>query len=78
MGNQSARKPKIKLAPRRAFIRALEEIGPTNLCGFSLSTNESAMSLVASINTDEHLKTVTAGDEMEAAYYRWSPPEWHK
>ncbi|HQU86538.1 MAG TPA: DUF4303 domain-containing protein [Pyrinomonadaceae bacterium] len=66
----------IKEATREAFKKALAEHGKDQLCGFALYTDESAMSLGATVNTDEHFKAVTKRRPKNKVSYQWSPPEW--
>lgn len=67
---------KIKEATRTAFKKALGEYGKDGLCGFALYTDESAMSLGATVNTDEHFKAVTKRRPKNKVSNQWSPPEW--
>ena len=67
---------RIKNAAAKIFRKALGEIGKNQLCGFALYTDESAMSLMATINTREHLQTISENNPAYQKYYRWSPPEW--
>jgi Domain of unknown function (DUF4303) len=67
---------KIRKATFAAFKKALKEIGAEELCGFSLYTDESAMSLSVSINTADYLKKAAKDDPDNRTSYQWSPPEW--
>ena len=67
---------KIKNAAINAFGTALNEFGEDRLCGFALYTDESAMSLTASVNTVEHFNSAAEGNPEFRAQYLWSPPEW--
>lgn len=67
---------KIKNAAVNAFEIALDEFGKDQLCGFALYTDESAMSLMASVNTIEHFNSAVESNPEFRANYLWSPPEW--
>lgn len=69
---------KIKEAANAAFKKALNEVGKEQLCGFALYTDESAMSLGASINTETHFNAVTKRRPKNRVSNQWSPPEWEK
>jgi Domain of unknown function (DUF4303) len=67
---------KIRKATFAAFKKALREIGAEQLCGFALYTDESAMSLSVSINTETYLNKAAKRDPDNRTSYQWSPPEW--
>ena len=67
---------KIKNVAINAFETALDEFGADRLCGFALYTDESAMSLMVSVNTIEHFNSVVEANPEYRTSYLWSPPEW--
>lgn len=67
---------KIREAAQAAFEKALDEVGKDRLCGFALYSDESAMSLGATINTEEHFNAVTKRRPKNKVSNQWSPPEW--
>jgi hypothetical protein len=65
---------KLKKETEKVFLQLKEN--HDDLCAFGLYSDESAMSISISYNTQTHLKKMWVDDPEEKEYYQWSPGEW--
>ncbi|OCA67940.1 hypothetical protein BBI01_20860 [Chryseobacterium artocarpi] len=66
-------KQQIEAAARKAFLEMYEKHGAEGIYSFALYSDEGAMTVCPSSNTQEMLKEV---DEDDTMYYKYEPAEW--
>lgn len=67
-------KSKLKKSTRKVFLQLTKEYN--DICAFGLYSDESAMSIAVSFNTESYFKEMWESDPDEKESYRWFPGEW--
>ena len=62
----------------KIFENYKKEHGIKDICGFSLYSDEDAISVSIAINTYEHLKNNIKDDPENEFYYKFNPEEWYE
>lgn len=66
-------KQQIETATRNAFLEMYEKHGAENIYSFALYSDEGAMTVCPSSNTEKTLQNI---DQDDAVYYKYEPAEW--
>jgi hypothetical protein len=66
----------IQNAARQALQEVVAEYGTEAICGFSLYSDDGAMTVCPATNTLAHLRQHQERTPEEADYYKFSPAEW--
>lgn len=69
-------KSELKPLTKSTFQKCLEKVDANEICGFSLYSDNSAMTISVSLNTHGHLEEMKEDDPEYEAYFRWTPGEW--
>ena len=68
-------KSEIEIATKLAFKENVEKYG-TDICAFSLVSDDGAMTVVPYLNTKEHLEKMQSEDAEYKETYEFEPAEW--
>ena len=66
----------LKKLTGETFNKCLQKLDAAQFSGFALYSDESAMSISVSCNTQEHLKEALEEEKGHDAYFKWTPGEW--
>ncbi len=67
---------KIGKATRKAFIEIFEQNKDEEIYGFSLYSDEGAMTVCPSTNTIDFLNNLDEEERTQLPYYKFEPSEW--
>jgi hypothetical protein len=66
----------IEKATKKAFIEIFENFKHEDIYGFSLYSDEGAMTVCPSTNTIDFLNELDEEEKLELPYYKFEPAEW--
>ena len=69
-------KSKIEIATKKSFEENIRKYG-SEICSFSLISDDGAMTVVPFTNIKSHLKKMQLEDPNYKEYYEFEPCEWH-
>jgi len=69
-------KSELKSITKSTFQKCLKKVDTTEICGFGLYSDNSAMTISVSLNTRDHLEEMRVDDPEYATYFRWTMGEW--
>ena len=69
-------KKNLKSLTKETFVKCTKKIDIKNICGFALYSDNSAMTISVSLNTNIHLKENQNKEKGYDIYFKWTPGEW--